>query len=100
MNPKRCIGIASKEGSLSVAVFESGHSALEVRFPANEIGLRAIGIFIASCREPVRLAVAGAAALSVALTLGDSPGRGETFIVSSALAAHPLALAHLVGRMP
>ena len=99
MNRKLCIGIASKGGSLALATFEAGHPAVEVRFPANEIGLRAIRIFLESCRQPVRLAVTGAAALSVALALGDGLGR-ETLIASSALADQPLALAHFVERMP
>ncbi len=98
MTPELCIGIASKDGSLALATLESGRPAVEVNFPATEMGVEAIKIFLANCSEPVRLAVTGAAALSLALALGNGPGR-ETFIVSSAVADQPIALAHYAGRM-
>jgi len=98
MHPQLCIGIASKDGSLALATLESGRPAVEVNFPATEIGVEAIKLFLANRREPVRLAVTGAAALSLALALGNLPGR-ETFIVSSAVADQPIALARYAGHM-
>ena len=98
MNPQLCIGIASKDGSLAVAASKSGRPEVEVNFPATEMGLEAIKIFLADCDEPVRLAVTGASALSLALALGNLPRR-ETFIVSSAVADRPIALAHYARRM-
>ena len=97
MSPELCIGIAWKDGSLALATLESGRPTVEVNFPATEIGVEAIKIFLANCREPVRLALTGAS-LSLALVLGNGPGR-ETFIVSSAVADQPIALAHYAGHM-
>jgi hypothetical protein len=92
MSPKLCIGIVWKNGSLVLATVESGRSTVEVHFPATAIGVEAIKIFLANCRAPVRLALTGVS-LSLALVLGNAPGR-ETFIVSSAVADQPIALAH------
>ena len=97
MSPGLCIGIACKDGSLALATLESGRPTVEVNFPATEIGVEAIKIFLANCREPVRLALTGAS-LSLALVLGNGPGR-ETFIVSSAVADQPIALAHYAGHV-
>ena len=98
MTPELCIGIASKDGSLALATLESGRPAVEVNFPATDMGVEAIKIFLANCREPVRLAVTGAS-LGLALVLGNAPGR-ETFIVSSSVADQPIALAHYAGHVP
>jgi hypothetical protein len=97
MTPDLCIGIARKDDSLALATLESGRPSVDVNFPATEIGVEAIKIFLASCREPVRLAVTGAS-LTLALVLGNGPGR-ETFIVSSAVADQPIALAHYAGHV-
>jgi hypothetical protein len=95
-SPKLCIGIASRNALIGLATRESGRPAAEVTFPATEMGVEAIKIFLADCGGPVRLAVNGAAPLSLAL--GKLPGR-ETFIVSSAVADQPIALANYAGRM-
>lgn len=92
MDSELCIGIAAKAGWLVVAALEPGHPVSEAEFPATELGVKAIEIFLADCREPVRLAVTGAS-LSLALALGNEPGR-QTFIVSSAVADQPIELAH------
>ena len=97
MNPDLCIGITRKAGALALATVESGHPPVEVNFPATEMGIEVIKIFLATCREPVRLALTGAS-LSLALALGKGAGR-ETFIVSSAVADEPIALAHYAGRV-
>jgi hypothetical protein len=98
MNSDLCIGIASKGGSLALAALQPGRPAVEVDFPATAMGVAAIKIVLADSEQPVRLAVAGAAALSLALTLGDGPSR-ETVIVLSAVAEQPIALAHYAERM-
>ena len=97
MSSELCIGIACKDASLALATFESGRPTVEVNFPATEIGVEAIKIFLANCREPVRLALTRAS-LNLALVLGNGPGR-ETFIVSSAVADQPIALAHYAGHV-
>jgi len=61
------------------------------------MGMQAIRILLASCRAPVRLAVSGTGALSLALSFGNVPG-GQAFIVSSAVAGQPVALAHYASR--
>jgi hypothetical protein len=98
MNSGPCIGIASKDDSLALAALESGRPAVEVEFPATAMGVEAIKIVLTDYQRPVRLALAGAAALSLALALGNAPGR-ETVIVSSAVADQPIALARYAGRM-
>jgi hypothetical protein len=97
MRPELCVGIAWKDGSLALATLESGRPALEVNFPATEMGVEAIKIFLVNCRGPVRLAVT-LGSLSLALALGDGPGR-EAFIVSSGVADQPIALAHYAGHV-
>jgi hypothetical protein len=97
MNNELCIGIASRNDMYEIAALEHGKNAVVIRFPATGIGLEAIKVFLAGYGNPVRLAVAGVAAVSLALALGNVPGR-ETFIVSSAIANQALALAHFAGH--
>ncbi|MFA4968360.1 MAG: hypothetical protein WC540_01925 [Sulfuritalea sp.] len=97
MGPDLCIGISSKNEVLELAALERGRSAVTATFPATGIGLEAIKVFLAGSASPVRLAVAGVAALSVALALGNSLQR-EVFIVSAATADQPLALAQYAMR--
>ncbi len=91
MNSHLCIGIAAQNDTLEIAARESGRTMIVMKFPATLMG-EAIKIFLASYEIPVRLAVAGVAALSLALSLGNVPGR-ETFIVSSDVADQAVALA-------
>ena len=93
MNSDLCIGVASKNGTFEIAALEHGKTSDVMRFPATAMGVEAIRGFLSSHTHPVRLAVAGATALSLALALGNVPGR-ETFIVSSAVANQAMALAH------
>jgi hypothetical protein len=93
MNSDLCIGIASRNGAYEVAALEGGRVSVVMEFPATRMGIEAIGGFLSSYGNRVRLAVAGVAALSLALALGNVPGR-ETFIVSSHIADQAAALAH------
>jgi hypothetical protein len=92
-----CIGIASNDDVLALAALVAGRSAVVACFPASGLGIEAIKGFLAAHDEPVRLAVSGAAALTLALALGNAPGR-ETFIVSSAVADQAGALARFAAR--
>lgn len=92
MNTDLCIGIASTDESLEIAALERGKAAVLVKFPATAVGLEEVKVFLTSYRLPMRLAVAGVAALSLALTLGNVPRR-ETFIVSASVADQAVALA-------
>ena len=93
MNPNLYVGIVSKIDTLEVVTRESGKTAKTTIFPATGMGVEALRQFLANHGSPVRLAVTGAAALSIALALGNVPFR-ETFIVSSAVATQSLDLAH------
>ncbi len=74
---------------------EHGRESVAVEFPATSMGIEAIRSFLTCYSNHVRLAVAGVAALSLALALGNNPGV-ETFIVSSntSIADQAAALAH------
>ena len=93
MNPDLCIGIASTQDALEVAALEPGKAAVLMKFPATRTGIEGIRTVLSGYGRPIRLAVAGVAALSLALNLGNACG-GETFIVSSAFANQAVALAH------
>jgi hypothetical protein len=97
MNHQLCIGIAASNDVLDLAALESGRSTAVTHFPASAIGIETIKGFLAAHNEPMRLAVAGAAALNLALALGNAPGR-ETFVVSSTVADQPVALARFASR--
>lgn len=92
MNSDLCIGIASTNDSLEIAALEPGKAAVVMKFPATGMGVEGIRIFLSGYSNPVRMAVAGVAALSLALALGNVCGR-ETFIVSSSIADQAVALA-------
>lgn len=92
MNSDLCIGIASTKDSLEIATLETGKRAVVRSFPATGMGVEAIRVFLSGYGQPVRLAVAGVAALSLALSLGNACG-AETFIVSSSIADQAEALA-------
>src|ERR1035437_8227884 len=93
MNSDLHIGIASRNGTFEIAALENGKISVVMRFPATAMGVEAIRGFLSSHTHPVRLAVTGVAAVSLALALGSVPGR-ETFIVSSTIANQAVALAH------
>ena len=97
MNPDLYIGIISKNDSLEVATREPGKAAITMTFPATGVGVEALRQLLASHRNPARLAVAGAAALSIALALGNVPFR-ETFIVSSSVATQAVDLVRYAER--
>lgn len=95
MSSTFCIGIASKIGVYEIVALEYGKESAEMKFPATAMGIEAIRSFLTSYSNHIRLAVAGVAALSLALALGNDPGV-ETFIVSSnaSIANQAAALAH------
>ena len=92
MSSDLCIGIASKNDILELAALEPGKPAVAMKFPATGMGVEAIKVFLAGYADPVRLAIAGVAALSLAMALGNVPRR-ETFIVSTSIADRAMALA-------
>ena len=98
MNSDLCIGIASRNGVYEVTALEHGRASAVMKFPATGVGIEAIRTFLSGYSDHVRLAVAGVAALGLALALGNVPGR-ETFIVSSSIADQAPALAHYAEHM-
>lgn len=93
MDTDLCIGILTKKNVLEVVAIERGKITVALAFPVSRMGIEAIKGFLASRDASIiRLAVAGAAALSVALALGNAPGT-EVFIVSSVVADQAMALA-------
>jgi len=98
MRSELCFGIASKNARLATAARQAGDAATEIVFPANAIGLEAIKIALADYNEPVRVAVAGPDAITLALALKNGPRR-EIIIVSSAVADEPGALLRYASRM-
>lgn len=92
MDPNIYIGIVSKHDMFEVATQEPGKAAITMTFPATVTGIEALRQFLASHGNPIRMAVAGVAALSTALALGNVPFR-ETYIVSSAVTARAVELA-------
>ncbi len=97
MGSDLCIGIASRNEGLEIALHERGRPGAAATFAATELGLATLKVFLAGAGNPVRLAVSGAAALTIALALGNSP-RCEICIVSPAIADHAVALAQYAGR--
>jgi hypothetical protein len=97
MNSDLCIGICSRNENLEIAAMEAGRLGAILNFPATEMGLEAIKAFLAGYENPVRLAVSGVAALSVAISLGAGP-RSQVFIVSPSIADHSTALAQYAER--
>lgn len=97
MSSNLCVGICSTDEHLEVAALESGQATATMTFSASPMGLAALRGFLGNYPDPVRLAVSGAAALSVALALGDTPQR-EVFIVAPIVAQQALALAHYAER--
>jgi hypothetical protein len=91
MNPDLYVGIISRCDTLEVAARQTGRTTITMTFPATGMGIEALRQFMACHGNPARLAVAGAAALGVALALGNVPFR-ETFIVSSGVAKQAVEL--------
>ncbi len=94
-----CIGIALQQDNYVVATRDDGHDLPPRSFPANAAGAAALTTFVKSWRKPIRLAVlsAGTAGISVAVALSTVP-QSEVFLVSSATANQPGALARYAER--
>lgn len=97
MNRGLSLGIRSGSNSLEIAALEGSQPAVTLRFPATQMGIEAIKAFLSGYDAPVRLAVAGVAAVSMALAL-SSGWNGQVFVVAHSVADHPIALAHYAKR--
>jgi hypothetical protein len=94
-----CFSIVSKDGLLAATAQQPGHGLAEMSLPANAMGLEIIKLILNDYDEPVRVAVTGSDAVGLGLALQYGPRR-EVFIVSSAMADKPGALARFARRMP
>jgi hypothetical protein len=92
MDTDLSVGIIARNNMLEVAVVKLGKVTAAITFPDTHMGLEALKGFLASHRCSIRLAVAGAASLGVALAVGNFSGR-EAFILSLAVADQAVALA-------
>lgn len=97
-DPKLFVGIASKNDTLEIVALEHGHAAAVMKFPAGKSGIEAVKGFLSHYGTHIRVAVAGVAAISLAMALGNAPKR-ETVIVSSSIASQAASLAHYAEHM-
>ena len=87
------IGIAIDQGIYRVLILRIGQHPESANFPSDERGTEMLKRYVASVREPVRLAIAiSVASIGIALALGEPPER-EVFLVSPVVANQPSALA-------
>lgn len=92
MNAGLSVGVAAGSEQLEMVVLGAKPAMCRVRFPSNSIGWAAVRGFLASQRLPVRMAVAGVAALGFALAVGNANDR-RVLIVSPTVAKTALKLA-------
>ena len=92
MNAGLSVGVAAGSEQLEMVVLGAKPAMCRVRFPSNSIGWAAVRGFLASQRLPVRMAVAGVAALGFALAVGNANDR-RVMIVSPTEAKTALKLA-------
>ena len=97
MNPDDlCIGIAIHNDTLEIAALNDG-KLQSMNLPTSASGMNVLKGFLCRSRQPVRVAVAGTAALGLVLALTQTPVQ-EVFIVAANVANHPIALAHYAER--
>lgn len=93
MSAGLCVGVAAGRERLELVLLGARPRLCRVSFPSNAIGWAALRGFLAGHRQPVRIAVAGVAALGFALAVGNASER-RVLIIAPALAktAHQLAV--------
>ena len=91
-----CMGILLNADTMQISTLDGGHTQL-ITLPATEQGLRTLKARLRTLGRPIRLAICGSAALSLALALSQMPLR-DVYIVSSSVADQPVALAQYAGR--
>lgn len=93
---KLCIGIAINQNGLAIAALNDG-KLQSMNLPASASGMNVLKGFLCRSRQPVRVAVAGTAALGLVLALTQTPVQ-EVFVVAAHVADQPVALAHYAER--
>lgn len=92
MNEGLSVGVAAGAQRLELVLLGARPRLCRASFPSNAMGWAAVRGFLAGYRQPVRIAVAGAAALGFALAVGNAQER-RVLIVAPALAKSALKLA-------
>jgi hypothetical protein len=92
------IGIALNNGMFCVDTRCAGQNQASASFPSDERGTEMLKRYVASMREPGRLAIAvSAATIGLALALGE-PLEREVFLVSPRVADQASALVSFAAR--
>ena len=91
-----CMGILLNQGNMQIVTLDRGRTQL-ITLPASAQGLMALKARLRSLKRPIRLAICGSTALSLALALSQLP-LGDVYIVAPSVADQPVALAQYAGR--
>lgn len=92
-----CIGIIASRNLCEVATLDAEGTPELFGFPTSLIGREALRVFLAGQNRPLRLAVAGDAAMGFAFAVGPS-AQCNVYIVALGVADHPVALARYASR--
>lgn len=92
MNEGLSVGVDAGAERLELVLLGATPCLCRVSFPSNAMGWAAVRGFLASRGQPVRIAVAGVAALGFALAVGNVPER-RVLIVAPTVAKSALKLA-------
>lgn len=92
MNAGLCVGVEAGSERLELVLLGAKPRMCHVGFPSNSIGWAAVRGFLAGHHQPVRIAVAGVAALGFALAVGNAQDR-RVLIVAPTVVKSALELA-------
>jgi hypothetical protein len=92
-----CIGIIARQNTCEIATLDAHGAPEHFRFPVSPMGREALRVFLAGQNRPLRLAVAGDAAMGFAFAVGPS-AQCNVYIVALNVADHPVALARYALR--
>lgn len=91
-----CMGILLNLDSMQISTLDRGQTQV-ITLPASPQGLMTLKARLRSLNRPIRLAICGSAALSIALALSQLPLR-EVYIVSPSIADQSFGLAQYASR--
>lgn len=98
MKPTTFVGIALHGGRFEVDTRRAGDQCVTADFPMDDEGVELLKRYVASLREPVRLAIViSVATVGLALAMGELPER-EVILVSPQVADHSAALVRFAAR--
>lgn len=91
-----CMGILLKGDTMEIGTLDHGRIQM-ITLPSSPQGHTILKARLRALGRPVRLAICGSAAVSLALALSTLPV-GDVFIVTPAVADQSITLAHYAGR--